>query len=135
MADARASWPVRTSVAARHQTACPTAVAKLVGVTQPSPPRRRRALGCGIAATAVALVGVLPTAIVFVLGSTVDPNYGWLLFLTLPIAVFLGAIGVVVGIVGIVLARTDGGGYAWPVVGVVLGAIQLIPAAAFLTGG
>ncbi|WP_143740708.1 hypothetical protein [Microbacterium sp. SZ1] len=96
------------------------------------PPRRRRALGCGIAATVVALVGIVPTAIVFVLASTIDPNYGWLLFVTLPIAVFFGAVALVLGIIGIVLARADRGGYAWPIVGVVLGVVQLLPAAAFL---
>ncbi|MEJ6489875.1 hypothetical protein PQI23_09085 [Leucobacter sp. USCH14] len=103
-------------------------------MTQLSPPRRRRALGCGIAATVVALVGIMPTVIVFVLATTSDPNYGWLLFITLPIAVLFGAVAVVLGIIGIVFARAEPGGYGWPIFGVVLGALQLLPAAVFLTG-
>lgn len=103
-------------------------------MTYPPPPRRRRALGCGIAATALAVIGIMPTAIVAILAATADPNYAWLAFITLPIAVLFGAIAVVLGIIGLVFARTDRGGYAWPVVGLVLGALQLLPAAAFLTG-
>lgn len=82
----------------------------------------------------MALVGIVPTAIVFLLASAMDPNYGWLLFITLPIAVFFGSVALVLGVIGIAFALTDRGGYAWPIVGIALGAVQLIPAAAFLTG-
>jgi len=82
----------------------------------------------------VGFVGIAPTAIVFVLASAADPNYGWLLFITLPIAAFFGAAALVLGIIGIVLARSDRGEYAWPIVGTALGAVQLLPAAAFLSG-
>ncbi|WP_149083602.1 MULTISPECIES: hypothetical protein [Microbacterium] len=104
-------------------------------MTQISPLPRRRAFGCGVAATAVALVGILPTVIVFVLAGTADPNYGWLLFVTLPLAVLFGGIALILGIIGLVFARTDRSGYRWPVVGVVLGAVAVLPAAAFLMGG
>ena len=104
-------------------------------MTQIPPLPRRRAFGCGVAATVAALVGILPTAIVFVLAATADPNYGWLLFLTLPLAVLFGGIALVLGVIGLVFARADGGGYAWPVVGAVLGVVALLPAAAFLWGG
>lgn len=104
-------------------------------MTQISPLPRRRAFGCGVAATAVALVGILPTVIVFVLAGTADPNYGWLLFVTLPLAVLFGGIALILGIIGLVFARTDRSGYGWPVVGVVLGAVAVLPAAAFLMGG
>lgn len=83
----------------------------------------------------MALVGIMPTLIVVVLASTADPNYGWLLFVTMPIAVLLGAIALVLGVIGIVIARIDRGGYAWPIVGTVLGAAQLFPAIALLAGG
>jgi len=82
----------------------------------------------------LALVGILPTVIVFVLAGTADPNYGWLLFITLPIAVLFGPVALILGIIGIVFARVDRGGYAWPIVGAVLGALQLLPAALFLAG-
>lgn len=108
--------------------------AMLVCVTQFSPPRPRRGRGFGIAATVVALVGILPNGIVWILAGTVDPNYGWLLFVTLPWAVLMGAIAGVLGIIGITLARSEPGGYGWPVVGLVLGALQLLPAVVFLTG-
>lgn len=76
----------------------------------------------------------MPTGIVFVLAGTVDPNFGWLVFLTLPIAALLGVVALVLGIIGLVFARTDHGGYTWPTVGLVLGALQFLPAGAFLTG-
>ena len=104
-------------------------------MTQISPLPRRRAFGCGVAATAVALVGILPTVIVFVLAGTADPNYGWLLFVTLPLALLFGGIALILGIIGLVFARTDRSGFAWPVVGVVLGAVSVLPTAAFLMGG
>jgi len=104
-------------------------------VSQIIPSPRRRAFGCGVAATVVALVGILPTAIVFVLAGTADPNYGWLLFLTLPLAVLFGGTALILGVIGLVFARADRVGYAWPVAGTVLGAVSALPTAAFLMGG
>ena len=104
-------------------------------MTQIPPLPRRRAFGCGVASAAVAVAGILPTAIVFVLAGTADPNYGWLVFLTLPLAVLFGGIALVLGVIGLVFARADGGAYAWPVVGAVLGVVAVLPSAGFLWGG
>lgn len=83
----------------------------------------------------MAVAGLLPIAIVWVLAASVDPLYGWLAFIVLPLAVIFGAIAVVLGVIGLVFARTDRGGYVWPIVGLILGAAQIVPAVAFLAGG
>ncbi|MGZ0068653.1 hypothetical protein [Microbacterium arborescens] len=97
-------------------------------------PRRRRGRGWGIAATILAGIGILPVAVVVVLGYTVDPLWGWMLFIALPVSIAAGALGGVLGIIGIVAARNDGGGYAWPIVGLVPGAAQVFLATGWLQG-
>lgn len=107
---------------------------RLAGMTRIPPQYRRRALGWGVAATVVAGLGILGVGIVLLLAATIDPNYGWLLFVALPAAVMAGAVASVLGIVGVVFARADGSGYAWPIAGIVLGVGQLLGALGLLSG-
>lgn len=103
-------------------------------MTEIPPRRRRRALGWGIAATVVAGLGILGVGCVLLLAATVDPNYGWLLFVALPAAIVAGAAAGILGIVGVVFARADRTGSGWPIAGIVLGAGQLLGAAGLLGG-
>jgi len=103
-------------------------------MTRTPPTRRRRALAWGIAATVVSALGILGVGIVMLLAITVDENYAWLLLVVLPAALVGGAIGGILGVVGLVFARIDRGGFAWPAVGLVLGAGQLLVATALLNG-
>lgn len=97
-------------------------------------PWRRRGRGWGIAATIFAGIGILPVAVVVVLGYTVDPLWGWMLFVALPISIAAGALGGVLGIIGLIAARGDRGGYGWPVVALVLGWGQVLLGTGFLNG-
>ncbi|KAA9089848.1 hypothetical protein [Microbacterium radiodurans] len=103
-------------------------------MTDIAPRRRRRALGFGIAATVVAALGILSVGLVILLAVTIDENFGWFLIVVIPGALLAGAIGGILGIVGLVFARRDRGGYAWPAVGLVLGAGQLLIGTAILGG-
>lgn len=96
--------------------------------------RRGAAIAWGGTAAAVSLVGVLPIIAFWILGPTADPDYGWLLFFTLPFSLLLGAIGVVLGIVGTVFARRAGNGYLWPVTGLVLGVAPIVFGVAYFSG-
>ncbi|SDQ25808.1 hypothetical protein [Microbacterium sp. cf332] len=101
-------------------------------VSRPRPRRRGRAWG--VIATIVASIGILPIVLVFFLAATVDPLWGWMLFVALPFSIGAGAVGGVLGIIGLVVARSDGGGYAWPAAGLVLGAVQVVVANGWLDG-
>ncbi len=98
------------------------------------PRPRRRGRAWGIAATIVASIGILAVGAVMVLGYTVDPLWGWMLFVALPISILAGAIGGVLGIIGLIAARGDRGGYAWPVVAVILGGGQVLLGSGLLNG-
>ncbi|MFS0714212.1 hypothetical protein ABC195_10015 [Microbacterium sp. 2P01SA-2] len=97
-------------------------------------PRRRRGRWWGIAATIIASAGILAVGAVAVLGYTVDPLWGWMLFVAFPFSIAVGAIGGVLGVVGVFVARADRGGYAWPVVALVLGWGQVLLGNGFLNG-
>jgi hypothetical protein len=97
--------------------------------------RRTAARAVGIASTSLSVVGILPVVLVFALGMMVDPSAAWLLFLALPFSALLGAIGVVVGLVGAVFGYRAGSGYLWPVIGPVLGGGELLFALVFFAGG
>ncbi|PJI53781.1 hypothetical protein CTI14_23660 [Methylobacterium radiotolerans] len=88
---------------------------------------RRRAFGCGVAATVAALVGILPTAIVFVLAARRTRTTDGCCSSRCRSRSSFGGIALVLGVIGLVFARADGGGYAWPVVGAVLGARRSFP--------
>ena len=88
--------------------------------------RRTAARVVGIASTALSTVGILPVVFVFALGMMVDPSAAWLFVLALPFSALLGGIAVVLGIIGAVFATRAGGGYLWPVIGLVLGGGQLL---------
>ncbi len=103
-------------------------------MSEPAAPPRRRARGWGIAATIVAGIGILAVGLVFLLAATVDPLWGWMLFVALPISVAAGAIGGVLGIVGLITARGERAGYGWPVAGVVLGGGQVLLGSGLLGG-
>ena len=60
------------------------------------------------------------------LTATVDENFVWFLFAALPIAILGGALAAVLGIVGLVIAFTRKAGYAWPIIGTVLGLVVAI---------
>lgn len=78
--------------------------------------------------------GALSIGVVILLAVTVDEGYGWLLIPALPVALVLDAAGTVLGVVGLVFAARDRGGYAWPVAGLLLGAGQLTAVGMFISG-
>ncbi|WP_053386488.1 hypothetical protein [Leucobacter japonicus] len=94
----------------------------------------RRAFGWGLAATIVSAAGILPIAIVILLMVTVDQNYGWLLLIVMPLSALIGAVGAVLGIVALCFAISARRTYAWPITGIVLGAVQVIAIIGLLTG-
>lgn len=96
------------------------------GPSGPSGPRTR-ARGWGIASALAAVVGVVPVLLVFLLAVTVDENFGWLLIPAFAWVVLTGAAGVLLGVVGLVLACVDRRCFTWPVVGLVASLALLAP--------
>lgn len=103
-------------------------------MTQPSTPRSRRALIWGITSTTLSTAGIVPLIVVFILGATVDPNYGWLLFVFVPFSLLAGGLGVVFGIIGAFAARDTQQRSVWLTVGLLIGGAQLLYIVVFFSG-
>lgn len=89
----------------------------------------------GIGAVAVNVLAILPTLIVVGLMAGVDPNFGWLMFVTIPVLVAGGVIAMLAGIVGLVFAIVRRRGYLWPVIGAAVGIALVAGLSLFLSLG
>ena len=103
-------------------------------MTQRPSPRGRRVFIWGITSTILSTIGIVPLIVVFILGATVDPNYGWLLFVCIPFSLLAGGLGVVFGIIGVFAARDTQQRSVWPTIGVLIGGVQLLYAMIFFSG-
>lgn len=93
------------------------------GGTRPS--EAPRALGITAFAIAVVL-GILPTVVVGILAATLDENYGWFIFVTLPAAAVGGLVAAILGAIGLVIAARQRSRYGWPIAGLAIGLIMVL---------
>lgn len=103
-------------------------------MTQRPSPRGRRVFMWGITSTTLSTIGAVPLIVVFILGATVDPNYGWLLFICIPFSLLAGGLGVVFGIIGVFAARDTQQRSVWLTVGLLIGGAQLLYVVVFFSG-
>ncbi|MFJ4038557.1 hypothetical protein ACIPVB_10770 [Microbacterium sp. NPDC090007] len=90
----------------------------------PRPPRDL----LGIIGVAVAALVILPTGAVFVVGLIPEINaIWWLGIVILPLLLLVGAVVVVLAIVGIVLGRRRRGRTAFSIAALRLGILMLLP--------
>lgn len=98
-------------------------------------PRRRRVDVLGIIAVVVGLLGLLPSLVIFLIGVMPEMQMiFWLLIVTIPLLGFGGAIAVILGIIGIIVAVRRRTGFVWSIIGVVLGILMLVPIALLYFG-
>lgn len=84
----------------------------------PTPTPRSRISGLGIAAIVLAVVAVLPTVVVLIIASTPDQGlYALLVVATVPFAFVIALLGLILGIGGIVHARSRALSLIVPVIG------------------
>ncbi|WP_153004630.1 hypothetical protein [Microbacterium testaceum] len=85
--------------------------------TMSSPPRRRfaqRALGA--ASLASGGIPLAAFAVVWMMGSRNDP-IGYLILPIIIVGIYATPVGIVLGIIGVVIATVRRCGYLWPVIG------------------
>lgn len=105
----------------------PGTAAPAPGATAPAAPRRRADV-LGIVAVILALVGLLPSLIVFLIGIAPEMQMiFWLLIVTLPILGIGGVIALILGVIGIIVGVRRGTKIVWSIIGVVLGILMLVP--------
>ncbi|WP_251454873.1 hypothetical protein [Microbacterium sp. Marseille-Q6648] len=105
----------------------PGPAAPAPGATAPAAPRRRADV-LGIVAVILALVGLLPSLIIFLIGIAPEMQMiFWLLIVTLPILGIGGVIALILGVIGIIVGVRRGTKIVWSIIGVVLGILMLVP--------
>jgi len=75
----------------------------------------------GIGGVVIEVISIVPPVLSFILAVTVNPDYGWIMLISLAATVAGGVIGMLAGIVGLVYAGIRRRGFVWPIVAVVLG--------------
>jgi hypothetical protein len=94
----------------------------------PTAARRRPVDVLGIVAVCVAAVALLPTLALFLIGLIPEMNaIWWLGIIVIPIIGVVGALVVVLGIVGIIVAARRHGRFVLSVIGIVLGMLLAAP--------
>lgn len=88
----------------------------------PTRPPRTRARGWGIASTVCALLGVLPFPVVLALANAVDENYSYLMIPAFGWVLLTAPLGLLLGLVGLLLAAVDRRCLPWPALGTLLSA-------------
>jgi hypothetical protein len=106
-------------------------------VTPPSAPPApaRRISIIGVTAFVVAVVGVLPSLLIFLLG--LIPGWMdiyWLMFVVLPITMFVGAVAAVLGIVALILDLRARRSPVWSILALVVGAASLVAPLGLFSG-
>jgi hypothetical protein len=105
----------------------PGTAAPAPGATAPAAPRRRADV-LGIVAVILALVGLLPSLIIFLIGIAPEMQMiFWLLIVTLPILGIGGVIALILGVIGIIVGVRRGTKIVWSIIAVVLGILMLVP--------
>jgi hypothetical protein len=100
-----------------------------------TPTPRRRVDVLGIIAVVVGLLGLLPSLVIFLIGVMPEMQMiFWLLIVTIPLLGFGGAIAVILGIIGIIVAVRRRTRFVWSIIGVVLGILMLVPIALLYFG-
>lgn len=99
---------------------------RLAVVTTPAVSSVTAQRAWGVAAVVVAAIALVPTAIVLALVAAVDEQYGWGLFISLPLIVAGGVLALLLGVVGVVFAVVRRRGFAWPVVGAISGLVLVL---------
>jgi hypothetical protein len=79
----------------------------------------------GIGAVVVEVLAILPSLFTLLLAATVDPNWAWMMIIAIPILIAGGLAGMLSGIVGLIFAGIRRRAFLWPVVGTVLGVVQI----------
>lgn len=91
-------------------------------------PKRRRADVLGIVAVILALAGILPSLVIFLIGLTPEMQMiFWLLIVTIPILGIGGVIALILGAIGIIVGVKRRSRYVWSIIGVALGLLMLVP--------
>lgn len=101
------------------------------------PQARRPVDVLGIIAIVVAAIVLVPSIGILLIGLIPEMNaIWWLGIVVIPLAGIAGAIAIVLGIIGIVVAVRRGGRYVVSIVGIVLGVLAALPIALLaLQGG
>jgi hypothetical protein len=98
-------------------------------------PRRRRADVLGIVAVILALVGILPSLVIFLIGLLPEMQMiFWLLIVTIPILGIGGVIALILGAIGIIVGVRRRSRYVWSIIGVALGILMLVPIGVLYVG-
>lgn len=115
--------------------AAPTGAADDASRSADTPAPRRRVDVLGIIAVVVGLLGLLPSLVIFLIGVMPEMQMiFWLLIVTIPLLGFGGAIAVILGIIGIIVAVRRRTRFVWSIIGVVLGVLMLVPIALLYFG-
>jgi hypothetical protein len=82
----------------------------------------------GLIGVIIAMVGLLPTLFVFLIGLIPEMNaIWWLLIAIIPMLAIGGAVVLVLGIIGLILGTTRGRRYGLSITSLVLGLLMLAP--------
>lgn len=96
---------------------------------------RRRVDVLGIVAVVLALVALLPSLVIFLIGLLPDMQMiFWLLIVTIPILGIGGAIALILGVIGVIVGVRRRTRYVWSIIGVVLGILMLVPIGVLYVG-
>jgi hypothetical protein len=97
---------------------------------QPSRPRKPKLDAWGTTGVAIAAIAILPTVGIFLIGFIPDMNpIWWLGILLIPMLAVIGAVVLLLGVIGVAVGARRGTSYGLSISSIVLGVVMIAPIA------